>query len=215
MRNLSEKQRKSLNAASLQVLNEGFLGIKAPSRLDDDGSLFTGFYNKFVGPRTSAAREETAQRSIANDVSIIRNGQNIDNMAQHVESFINDPNHPHYNSDSFVNARQHFTNAVGAGTEHERRQHHVRGLTALGMNPLSESTEGEGEGGGQSSPPRSGKDKPKTLLGTFGGQLRTAAQGTMLRPLLIPTIGAIASIANAQLKKANISNFLKGMGAGE
>lgn len=210
MRNLSEKQRKSLNAASLQVLNEGFLGIKAPSRLDDDGSLFTGFYNKFVGPRTSAAREETAQRSIANDVSIIRNGQNIDNMAQHVESFINDPNHPHYNSDSFVNARQHFTNAVGAGTEHERRQHHVRGLTALGMNPLSESTDDESQDAKKTKP-----QKPKTLLGTFGGQLRTAAQGTMLRPLLIPTIGAIASIANAQLKKANISNFLKGMGAGE
>jgi len=226
MRTLTEKEKKSLNAASLQVLNEGLFGFKAPSKIENpESNPLIGLYNKFVGPRTSAAREEQQARDQAETesqrVSGVKQMQH-DTAIKNLSDKVFNPSHPEYHLGNSAVVRGHLQNA--ASDPDNAEMHHAQALAAAGLpNPLHEAR-GAGAGNviinaaalksliGQKE---GQKETPKGIIGSMGSAIKQKSLETLTKPLMVPTLGVISSISNAQLRRANMANFLKGIGAVE
>ena len=225
MRTLTEKEKKSLNAASSQVLNEGLFGFKAPSNIKNpESNPLIGLYNKFVGPRTSAAREEQQAKDQAEAesqrVSGVKQVQH-DTAIKNLSDKVFNPSHPEYHLGNSAVVRGHLQNALSDPDNAE--MHHAQALAAAGLpNPLHEAR-GAGAGNviinaaalksliGQ----KEEKETPKGIIGSMGSAIKKTSLETLTKPLMVPTLGAISSISNAQLRRANMANFLKGIGAVE
>lgn len=235
MKKLPGKQSKSLNNASAKVLQEGLFS-NLPSQISNpSGSLLGNIYNLAIGPRTEAAKKEAADKQAAEAaqqaaeaaqqaeqaektrVRGVKQTQH-DAVITQLKDIINDPSHPDHGSikNKWI-VKTHLDNALS--DPDNAHLHHAQALLAAGIpNPLMEQA---APGGGKSSflgvlgQLLSGGTggKEKGIIGTFGTALKKAGMEAAIKPISVPLLAAVSSTANAQLRRANIENYIKGIGA--
>lgn len=238
MKKLPRKQSKSLNNASAKVLQEGLFS-NLPSQISNpSGSLLGNIYNLAIGPRTEAAKKEAADKQAAEAaqqaaeaaqqaeqaektrVRGVKQTQH-DAVIKQLKDIINDPSHPDHGSikNKWI-VKTHLDNALS--DPDNAHLHHAQALLAAGIpNPLMEQAP---PGGGKSSSflgvlaqllSGGTGGKEKGIIGTFGTGLKKAGMEAAIKPISVPLIAAVSSTANAQLRRANIANYIKGIGGSD
>lgn len=218
MKKLSAKQERQLNLVSSQVLNEGLFGFQMPTQLSNpESNPIIGLANMALR-RGSAYKNQQAQieagRQEQARVSGVKRSQHDATIKALSDKVLN-PQHPEYHSGNNPIVRAHLENAINNPANAD--MHHAQAIKAAGLpNPLHENAGAAAVTGalaGAATGDR--KERPKGILGNIGSEIKKASLSALLKPIMVPTLGTIASIGNAQLRRANISNYLKGIGAAE
>jgi len=219
MKKLSAKQERQLNLVSSQVLNEGLFGFQMPTQLNNpESNPILGLANMALR-RGSAYKNQQAQieagRQEQARVSGVKRSQHDATIKALSDKVLN-PQHSEYHSGNNPIVRAHLENAINDPDNAD--MHHAQAIKAAGLpNPLHENAGAAAVTGALAGAATGGekKERPKGILGNIGSEIKKASLSALLKPIMVPTLGTIASIGNAQLRRANISNYLKGIGAAE